>query len=98
VFKLYFQAWTMLAIAAPWSVHRLVKQSWSWRPFPQTVLSGLALLLAASACYPLGILSDRVSRSLTLDGNAYLRREHPDDFAALDWLRHNAQLDDVLLE
>lgn len=99
VFKLYFQAWTMLAIAAPWSVHRLVKQPWTWRPFPQTVLAGLALLIMASACYPLGILSDRVGgRALTLDGNAYLRREHPDDFAALDWLRQHAALKDVLLE
>jgi uncharacterized membrane protein len=99
VFKLYFQAWTMLAIAAPWSVHRLVKQPWGWRAFPQVVLSGFALLLAASACYPLGILSDRIGgRALTLDGNAYLRREHPDDFAALDWLRRNARIDEVLLE
>jgi len=23
VFKLYFQAWTILAVAAPWCVHRL---------------------------------------------------------------------------
>ncbi len=98
VFKLYFQAWTMLAIAAPWCVSRLVKHTWGWRPFPQVVLSGFALLLAASACYPLGIISDRAGHALTLDGNAYLRREHPDDFAALDWLRHNAQLSDVLLE
>ena len=26
----------------------------------------------------------------TLDGNAYLAREHPDDFAAIQWLRANA--------
>jgi YYY domain-containing protein len=99
VFKLYFQAWTILAIAAPWSVHRLVSQRWGWRPLPQVVLSGLALLLAASACYPLGITSDRLrGRTWTLDGNAYLQREHPDDYAALNWLRANAQLQDVLLE
>jgi uncharacterized membrane protein len=71
VFKLYFQAWTMLAIAAPWSVHRLVRQPWGWRAFPQAVLSAFDLLVAASACYPLGILSDRIGgRALTLDGNA----------------------------
>ena len=35
VFKLYFQAWTILAIAAPWALGRLLAQRWSWAPMPR---------------------------------------------------------------
>ena len=78
VFKLYFQAWTMLAIAAPWSLHRLLAERWQWSFMPRAVTAAMALLLAASACYPLGITTDRMgSPWATLDGNAYLARYHP---------------------
>lgn len=99
VFKLYFQAWTMLAIAAPWALGRLLAQQWSWVPMPRVITAAVGLLIVASACYPLGITLDRIgSPYKTLDGNAYLARDHPDDYAAIQWLRQNVPDEDVILE
>jgi YYY domain-containing protein len=99
VFKLYFQAWTILAIAAPWALGRLRATPWSWAPLPRVITAAVALLVAASACYPLGITLDRLgSPYKTLDGNAYLRRDHPDDYAAIEWLREHTPDDPVILE
>lgn len=99
VFKLYFQGWTILAIASPWAVGRLLHQEWRWAPMPRAITVALALLIAASACYPLGITFDRLpSPYKTLNGNAYLARDHPDDYAAIEWLRSNVQDGTVILE
>ena len=99
VFKLYFQAWTVLAIASPWALGRLLAQRWGWTPAPRAITAAVALLVAASACYPLGITADRLgSPYKTLDGNAYLRRDHPDDYAAIEWLRRNVPDETVILE
>jgi uncharacterized membrane protein len=99
VFKLYFQSWTMLAIAAPWSIGALLRGKWHWAPLPRVVQVSMVLLLAACTCYPLALTSERINvPAWTLDGNAYLRREHPDDFAAVEWLRANAHDEEVILE
>ena len=99
VFKLYFQGWTILAVAAPWALGRLLVHDWRWSPMPRAITAAVALLVAASACYPLGITLDRLgSPYKTLDGNAYLAREHPDDFAAIQWLRQNVSDQPVILE
>jgi YYY domain-containing protein len=99
VFKLYFQAWTILAVASPWALGRLLEYRWGWAPMPRVITAAVALLVAASACYPLGITADRLgSPYKTLDGNAYLAREHPDDYAAIQWLRQNVPDQTVILE
>jgi YYY domain-containing protein len=99
VFKLYFQAWTILCVASAWCVHQLLTRKWQWSLMPTAVTAGLALLIAAAALYPLGIALDRGGVPVrTLDGNAYLAREHPGDYAAIVWLRQHARDDEVLLE
>jgi YYY domain-containing protein len=99
VFKFYFQGWTILAIAAPWALARLLDRPWPW-PHARTAIAGVtALLVVMSACYPLGITLDRMNSPWkTLDGNAYLRREHPGDLAAIEWLRANVPEQAVILE
>lgn len=99
VFKFYFQAWAMLAVAAPWALGRLLREppraAWARAAVPVV----MAALLAGAACYPLGVTLDRMRNPhWTLDGNAYLRRDHPDDFAAIQWLRNNVKERAVLLE
>jgi YYY domain-containing protein len=99
VFKLYFQGWTILAIAAPWALGRLLARDWEWKPTARVLAGVTALLIVMSACYPLGITLDRLNSPWkTLNGNAYLRREHPDDFAAIEWLRANVNEPTVILE
>ena len=99
VFKLYFQAWTILAVAGPWALHRLLSAPWRWPVLRQSLVGATAVLIAASACYPLGVTLDRWRvHPWTLNGNAYLEREHPDDFAAITWLRRNVADSPVILE
>jgi YYY domain-containing protein len=99
VFKLYFQAWTILAIAAPWALARLLARAWRWAPAPRLIRLATALLIVMSACYPIGITLDRLNSPWkTLDGTAYLRRDHPDDYAAMAWLQANAADGAVIAE
>ena len=99
VFKFYFQAWTILAIAAPWALGRLLTRHWNWQRTRMLIATTTALLMVMSACYPLGITLDRINSPWkTLDGNAYLRREHPGDLAAIEWLRANVPDEVVILE
>jgi len=100
VFKLYFQAWLLLSIAAPWALAGLVGRRWAWAPAPKLVAGMGSLLLIAAAAYPAGMIATRQGSPwpLTLDGTAYLEREHPDDFAAIRWLRENVEGMPVVLE
>jgi len=99
VFKLYFQAWTILAIASPWCVGRLLDHRWEWRAAPIVLRWSVGLLAVAAACYPLGITIDRLSAPATLNGNRYLEQaEYRDDFAAITWLRQNVTDLPVILE
>jgi YYY domain-containing protein len=100
VFKLYFQAWLLLAVAAPWGLAALIRRSWTWTPAPRLIAGLAGLAIAAAAAYPLGMIQTRLGSPwpLTIDGTAYLEREHPDDFAAIAWLREKVEGRPVLLE
>jgi YYY domain-containing protein len=100
VFKLYFQAWLLLALAAPWALAALIGRRWSWAPAPKLIAAVAGLLFVAASAYPIGLTLTRQESPwpLTLDGTAYIEREHPDDFAAIRWLRENVGGQPVLLE
>ncbi|MCX8072083.1 MAG: DUF2298 domain-containing protein [Candidatus Binatia bacterium] len=101
VFKLYLQAWFLLAIGSAWCMRRLATAA---QPVASRIpLAHVAtvLIVIATACYPLGVTATRLKyldRGLTLDGNWYLRRDHPDDFAAIEWIRNNVRGLPVILE
>jgi YYY domain-containing protein len=101
VFKLYFQSWLLLCVAAPWCLARVLDA----RRVPQNArwvaATACGALLVASCAYPVGITTTRITyRPIppTLDGTEYLEREHPEDFAAIDWLRNNVEGLPVILE
>ena len=87
VFKLYFQAWVLLALAfGPLALE--VGDS-ARRVARRIVRAVLVAGLAASFCYPIAVLVIRgrtLPDGLTLDGMAYLDREHRDDAAAIRWM------------
>ena len=99
VFKLYYQAWLLLALAGAygvyyWQAHsslrntavRLAHNGW-------TVVAALAII--ASLYYPIGAVLERTGllhpretlADNTLDGLAFVKETDPDEYAAIDWLR-----------
>ncbi len=100
VFKLYFQAWTILAIAAPWCISKLLSDKNVPAPLRGAFTVVMAVMLAGAACYPIAVTEDRLAwgRPHTLDGNLYLQQHHRDDYAVIQWLRENTDKNDVILE
>jgi len=98
VFKLYFQAWVLLALAFPALVVGWIDGSerWGQRIAVAVLLTGLT----ASLCYPMAAtaLRWRAARSLSLDGMAYLDRDHPSDGPAIRRLAAEAKGVPVVLE
>lgn len=100
VFKFYYQAWVMLALASAYGLSRLLSREVSWRlKAPVVVLAGV--LVAASLFYPLAAIPSKAGDFRgppTLDGLAYLRQSNPADMAAIEWLRANVAPDAVVVE
>jgi YYY domain-containing protein len=95
IFKFYFQAWLFWAVAAALAVYAVLM---SEDRLPGTIrwLSAglLALIVVLGLVYPILAIPDRVTEfpeAPTLDGTAYLAQDHPDDYAAVEWL--NTQVD-----
>jgi len=101
VFKLYFQSWILLSVVVGWCTARLTAPDVLPKNARAVALAFVAALFVASAAYPIGITATRLHGRVlpvTLDGTEYLRREHPDDFAAIDWVRTNVAGLPVILE
>jgi uncharacterized membrane protein len=106
VFKLYYQAWVLLAIAGAFSVYyglqALRSQANGLRRLTGYVWAGalVALLLAASY-YPLAATYTKANLfgvPPTLDGSAFMARYQPGDYGAIQWLNANVSGTPVLLE
>ncbi len=100
VFKFYYQAWVLLALASAYALSRLaVSSSPAILRVPALALS--AVLVLGGLWYPLSAIpskTDSFRGTPTLDGLAYLRRDNPAELEAIDWLRVNVRRDAVVLE
>ena len=100
VFKFYYQAWLLLALASAYGVSRLAERGVAlWLKLPALILTGVLIL--GSLWYPLAAIpskADNFQGEPTLDGLAYLRRNSPSDVAAIAWIRSNVAPDAVVLE
>jgi hypothetical protein len=100
VFKFYYQAWLLLALASAYGVSRLAARGVAlWLKLPALILTGLLVL--GSLWYPLAAIpskADNFQGEPTLDGLAYLRRNSPGDVAAIAWIRSNVAPAAVVLE
>jgi YYY domain-containing protein len=95
VFKFYFQAWVVWAVASGYILVRFIRQR-------RVVVASIALfVIALGLLYPILAISARADEyggAPTLDGSAYLFEVQPDDFAAIAWLNENVKGEAVILE
>ena len=87
VFKFYYQAWLLLALAAAYAVSEISRSRGAVRPVGLTLVT---LLVLAGMVYPLMAAyskSNRFAGERTLDGFAYVEQYAPDEAAAIAWLR-----------
>jgi uncharacterized membrane protein len=97
VFKFYYNAWIVLALAAPLLGYEVLRAARSaglgarLQPWLARIALGAGAALAlGGALYPLGATGARTggfAEAPTLDGMTYLRRSQPDDAVLVDWLR-----------
>ena len=105
VFKFYYQAWVLLAIAAAFGIHAVVA---TWReatPAGRYARAAWAvvsvLVVAAGFSYTLAASASKANGFTgrpTLDGTRYVAEGQPDAYGAIRWLRQNAHPGAVMLE
>jgi len=110
VFKLYYQAWLLLAVSGGFGTWWLLRQvSFPWtRPWERysigrgVAVSLVALTIAAALLYPLGATLSRTdglgSQARTLDGLRFALVEAGDDYHGIEYLRSRAGEDERLIE
>ncbi len=105
VFKVYYQAWTLLAVGAGYAIVRVL----TLRPFPlprieqwRIPASGaIALLLLATIAYPLASARARTESfkvASDLDGLSFVRAAVPDEYAGITWVSRNVPAGSVVAE
>jgi YYY domain-containing protein len=99
VFKLGYQAYLLLAVAAacalPWAGRWLPRRAWAAWAAVAAVLLLLGLVFPYAGNWA---RRDGFGGSPTLNGLGWLRANAPGDPGAIEWLRANAPGDAVLLE
>ena len=102
VFKVYYQAWTLLAVAAGYALARAIfrwrPQSATWR-LPASLVA--LLLLLASTAYPVvgtWARTEHFERRTGLDGLAFVQEVFPDEYAGIRWVQANVPAGSVVAE
>jgi len=99
VFKFYYQAWILLALASAYGVYYVIEKA---KGLGRSLfLVGVAVLVALGMVYPLAAGFDKAggfAPQPTLDGLAYVRQHSPDVYAAVQWLNENVSGTPVILE
>ncbi len=99
IFKFYFQAWTLLALAAGFALYYVSRHL---RGLPVLAWQvGMGLLVLGGLVYPVLAIpnkTDYFNNDPTLDGIRWIADYRPGDYAAIQWLRQNAPDGAVILE
>ncbi len=105
IFKLYYQAWVLLAVAGSYALYYLgsrYSRASPWVRVPGYVWAGLVVLgVVVSVYYPLAAGHTKTSGlagEATLDGLAYVAQESPGELAGIQWLKKNHSQGDVIVE
>ena len=105
VFKLYYQAWVILAAVSGYAIYYWVSTRATvrgWKRALTTVWAGaFVVLLAGSVYYPAAAATSKGSldgRSATLDGLDFLERSRPAEYRAIEYLKDNVDGDAIMVE
>jgi YYY domain-containing protein len=97
MFKLHYQAWILLGMAAVLALVRLWRRG-GWR----RVVVWASLAAFAVSLYYVGAAAYTRAGGyvgqITLDGRAYLRAQAPAEYGAYLWLKQHGRPDDVIIE
>ncbi len=89
IFKFYFQAWALWSLAAAFISVELLSTLKRWR-YAAFSLFWTALVVVSLA-YPVLMVLNKTNNftpaEWTLDGDAYIARYTPDEYAAMQWLK-----------
>ncbi|MBI4202142.1 MAG: hypothetical protein HY532_03385 [Chloroflexi bacterium] len=105
IFKLYYQAWALLALAGGFALYSAIE--WAGKAkllgrlyvFPWLGLVALGIVI--SLYYPAAVAYTKArlpSSQATLDGLVHVQRFAPAEYQAIHWLRGHARDGDVLVE
>lgn len=90
IFKFYYQAWLLWSLAAAYATHHAWGRLTGWKG--SLVRITLSAMLAMSLVYPILSLWNKTNgfqpSKWTLDSSVYFSSQSPDEFAAIEWLRH----------
>jgi YYY domain-containing protein len=98
IFKFYFQAWVLMAVASAFAAYWLGRRK-GWLRF--AFLVGFWVLLAMGMVYPVLANIRRAedfANAPRLDGTAYLADSRPEDYAAIAWLNEHVDGAPIILE
>jgi len=105
IFKLYYQAWILLAIASAFGLYSLSSMEPPSRRILRLAMRGwgglIGVVLIASLYYPVEAAftkSGQFEGDTTLDGLAYIARGSPEEYAAIRWLQDNGKEGEGMLE
>ncbi|HVA90003.1 MAG TPA: DUF2298 domain-containing protein, partial [Chloroflexota bacterium] len=102
VFKLYYQAWILLAVGAPTAIAMMLRAlPGVWRPFRVAGIAAAALLAATLIIYPIegvGSQTPSMARNAGLDGLAYVRSTDLADYQAIIYIRDHLPMNAVISE
>ena len=105
VFKLYYQAWILLAAASAFAVYywlSTIRGRTGWRAtFSYVWAAAFVLLLIGSLYYPLAAAKtkpDTPYAGPTLDGLSFVQQNRPAEYDAIAWLKQNASPDAAIVE
>jgi len=99
LFKFYFQAWVLWALASAfgvWVIYARARQAVRWLTAGIVALAILTGLVYTAGS--LDVTTDHFSRPLALDGMDYFAHSYPDDWAAIQWPQNHVEGAPVILE
>lgn len=98
VFKLYFQAWLLLALGSAIALGTLLASPRSRWSIVAVACAALAVVVTAGYTPISALRWSEAGSARGLDGSAYLARYNKGDAAAIDWINQQADDGDVLVE